>query len=367
MWRLFFVFILIIPGILPAHAQSSTNPALDLLWSQIYAQPRDFSVACTPLYDLSDMVTYQPNESFPLASVSKLLIFIEYARRLDRGDISLDEQVEVAALEQYNIPRSNAGAHEQFMDLYPRNTTSISLWDVASTGMIQYSSNAATDYLLQRLSPVNWEELYALLHLTQTEYPHSMGAIALMMDNHETGQPTESQLQFFSLERGETLFERYLHDPLWHQDEITYRTQEYHPFPNWRIEAEILQNFTATGTVYDFLTILTAIYSAEGPLPGSVMLMTRDALRWQYYETLDDRYYEYASKLGFYSGGTLTLVAYGYPINGTPVISAAFFRNIPYAVYNEMRDQDSIGELAHWMNFSQCAELRDRMRSIPNL
>jgi hypothetical protein len=72
-------------------------------------------------------------------------------------------------------------------------------------------------------------------------------------------------------------------------------------------------------------------------------------------------YMEYGSKLGFYSGGVIALVAYGHPYNGNPVISVAFLRNIPRRVYNEMLQQDSIGELAHWMNLNECTGLLDAM------
>ncbi len=191
-WQWFAVLILgSLSALNPGYAQEApgTSPALEPLWNQVYAQPQDFSVACMPLGDPSGAVTYQPLEAFPLISVSKLLIFIEYARRVDAGQIELDEMVNVSTLNRYDLPRTDTGAHERFLERYPPETRSISLWEVAALGMIQDSSNAAADYLLERLEPVDWDSLYAMLNVTDTGYPHSLNIIPLLMNNHETGLP----------------------------------------------------------------------------------------------------------------------------------------------------------------------------------
>ena len=62
---------------------------------------------------------YNSTEPFPLASVSKLLIFIEYARQVAAGVIPTDEMVPIETLNLYDVPRSNAGAHQQFLAEYP--------------------------------------------------------------------------------------------------------------------------------------------------------------------------------------------------------------------------------------------------------
>lgn len=341
----------------PVDARQS-SPALTLLWDQVHAQPADFSVACMPLHNSSGAVFYNAAEPFPLASVSKLLIFIEYARRVNAGVIALDEMVPLDRLNFYDIPRSNSGAHERFLAAYPPGIQSISLFDVAAVGMIQYSSNAATDYLLDRLAPVNWDNLYHILGITNTGQPHPLGIIALLMDNHDMEQWRE-----LSFDEGKALFERYLSDSLWHQAEVTYRDRRARLPLAWDIESMILQRYTVTGTAQDFLTVLDAIYGTSRALSDNTKQMVRDALRWRDNDYIDGMYFEYGSKLGFYVGGTLTLVAYGWPHDSDPVISVAFFRNIPRPVYNDMRRQDSIGELAHWMNLNQCAGLLDAINS----
>ena len=41
------------------------------------------------------------------------------------------------------------------------------------------------------------------------------------------------------------------------------------------------------------------------------------------------------------------------------MVSVTFLRNLPRGLYREMRELDSIGELAHWMNYNACEGLLD--------
>lgn len=355
------VFISITAVSIQAQDAIDPNPDLSLLWGQVARQPPDFSVACMPLASPADVVLYNANEPFPLASVSKLLIFIEYARRLEAGTIPRDELVEITTLNHYDLPRTDRGAHDRFLELYESDR--IPLWDIAATGMIQYSSNAASDYMLARLAPVDWPALYALLGLRSSSYPHPLGMIPLLMNNHETGQPRLDEVPALSAAQGESLFAKYLDDPQWRQAEVEH-WQRRRSFPDWEIQAAILQQHTATGTATDFLNVLYAVYSEPSPLSQNVKRLVRSALRWNGYAALDNTYVEYGSKLGFYSGGTLALVAYGDPFYGEPVISVALFRNIPRRTYRDFLDEDSIGYLAHWMNLNQCAGLVDAIQGV---
>ena len=343
--------------VLPANAQPSID--LDLLWEQVQAHPGDFSAACMPLAQPENAVYVNANEAFPLASVSKLLIFVEYARRVDAGLIAQDEQVTLATLNLYDLPGTNRGAHEDFLALYPAGVNTLALWDVAAIGMMQYSSNAAADYVLARLGVVAWDDLLKALGMTSTDPPHALSAIPLLMNNHETGKPTLSGVSALSTTQGTTFFEQYVNDPDWRQAELVYRATERRIFPGWNIQTAILQQHTATGTTTDFLNALRVIYGPGDGLTAGAKILVRSALRWNGYESIDAAYSEYGSKLGFYSGGVLTLVAYGHPYGGQPVISATFLRNIPQRTYYQLLREDSIGDLAHWLNHNTCVGLAE--------
>lgn len=336
------------------------EPDLSLVWDQVRRAPDDVGVACVPLTDPTRAVYHNVNRPFPLASISKVLIFIEYARQLDRQQISWGEMVQVDVLNTYNLGRTDRGAHEDFLASFDEPPREISLWDVATTGMLQYSSNAASDYLLNRLRPVDWDALYADLNLTNTTPPHMLTLIALSMNNHRTGPLSLSAANSPTLIADTAeLFTAYRRDDAWRAAEIAYR-DAVRDFPAWSVQSAVL-NQTASGTVRDFTLVMAAVYGDGGPLSPTVKGTIRDALRWRSDADIDAVYIEYGSKLGFYSGGTLNLVAYGQPINGEPVISVVFFRDLPRRPYFDMRNDDKLGELAHWMNLNACVGLIDNL------
>lgn len=365
MWRWLILLMVLSVSVQFSAAQEELPDILadlSLFWEQVADQPDDFSVACMPLGDPANAVIYN-SEPFPLASVSKLLIFIEYARRLDAGLISMGETVNVVDLNRYNLPRTDRGAHDRFMERYPDNVSSISLWDVASEGMIQYSSNAASDYLLDRMAPINWDSLFSLLDIEDTSVPHTLTMIPLLMNNHETGLATMADIDDLSREQGENYLDLYMINDDWRQKEIAYREERGRSFPVWDVQSAIMQQHTAVGTVGDFLRIMVAVYDSDGPLPDSIKFIVRTGLRWRESAFIDANYIEFGSKLGFYSGGVLTLVAFGQPLEGEPVISVTFFRNIPQRMYSEMLREDSIGFFAHWLNLTACTQLAEALTS----
>lgn len=356
------VFFLVF-SVLNNQAQTDLPESVAALWQQAQSQPEDFGVACMPVNG-GRPVLYN-GDRFPLASVSKILIFIEYAQRLDTGEIQLGETVSLAALERYNLPRTDRGAHDRFIAQYAAGTTSLPLWEVATDGMIQFSSNAASDYLLDRLAPVDWDALYATLGIFQTDVPTPLTMIPLLMNNHDTGRVGQNDLDDLSALDGEMYMSLYVNDSDWRQDEIAYRSggsafidRSGSIWPSWDVQSTILQAYTATGNVNDFRNIMNAIYSQNSPLSGNVQYMTRTAMQWSGNQYISDNYAEYGSKLGFYSGGVMTLIAYGDAYAGTPTISVIFMRNIPRRDYYDLLREDSIGDFAHWLNFNGCDALK---------
>lgn len=348
--------------------QDESDSSLTTIWNQIEAQPNDVAIVCMPLNNPRSVVFHNAGMSFPLASVSKLLILLEYAQRVDTGAIPLDEMVSVAQLDRYNLPRTDRGAHDRFMDTYPDNVQNISLWDIATEGMIQFSSNAASDYLLNRMAPIDWNTLHTQLGIVPLTYPTPLTMIPLLMNNHETGMATTDTLANLSIEQGQNFFAQYIQNTAWREDEISYRSSGRGGFarrwPSWSVQADILQTYTPVGTANDFRNIMQAIYGNGTELSLNVKYMARIALQWRNNSFINQNYVEYGSKLGFYSGGTLTLVAYGEPIGGAPVISVIFFRNISRFNYFNMVREDSIGDFAHWLNVTGCSQLASRLSEL---
>ncbi|MGN7764146.1 serine hydrolase [Paenibacillus sp. 22594] len=90
----------------------------------------------------------------PLASVAKIIVLAEFAEQAASQQIDLDKKVPLASLNRFYIPDSDGSAHSEWLfDLEEKGLDlekDITMLEVAR-GMIRYSSNANTDFLMETL------------------------------------------------------------------------------------------------------------------------------------------------------------------------------------------------------------------------
>lgn len=123
-------------------------------------------------------IEINPNKLLPLASTVKIILAIEYAKQAAEGKIDPDKKVKLKELDKFYIPKTDGGAHEEWIKQWKENNIdSVPLYEVAN-GMIAYSSNANTEYLI---------EVLGLQNINQV--PKSLGIL-----NHEPMYPTTSAL-----------------------------------------------------------------------------------------------------------------------------------------------------------------------------
>ncbi|MEN8700230.1 class A beta-lactamase-related serine hydrolase [Bacillus infantis] len=116
-----------------------------------------------------------PDEALPLASTVKFIVAVEYAKQAAAGKINPEQQVSLKELERYYVPKTDGGGHKAWLSELKAN--SASLQQVAK-GMIAYSSNANTDYLIELLG----------LHKINSNLE------SLNLENHEPLYPLASSL-----------------------------------------------------------------------------------------------------------------------------------------------------------------------------
>lgn len=109
----------------------------------------------------NDTVLIQQNieKQMPLASTVKLIIAIEFAEQAAKGFIDPEEKVAKKELLNYYVPSTDGGAHTNWADSDEtlEYGDSIPVKNIAK-GMIQYSSNANTEWLMERLGLKNINE-----------------------------------------------------------------------------------------------------------------------------------------------------------------------------------------------------------------
>ncbi|PRS26631.1 serine hydrolase [Bacillus pumilus] len=95
------------------------------------------------------VLEWNADQKTPLASTMKLMVLFHFVKAVSSGDIKLDEKVTLSDIERFYIDRTDGGAHTYWLEVndFSEHAT---LLDVAK-GMMQFSSNACTDYLIDLL------------------------------------------------------------------------------------------------------------------------------------------------------------------------------------------------------------------------
>lgn len=108
---------------------------------------------------------------FPLASTVKIIIAIEYARQVSKGIIDEHKIFSHDELQKYYIKNTDGGAHERWLHHF-NNKKEFTLREIA-IGMIAFSSNANTEFLLRLLGQKNINSIPEQLNLEYhtTIYP----------------------------------------------------------------------------------------------------------------------------------------------------------------------------------------------------
>ncbi len=151
-----------------------------------------------------DWVSINKDVPLPLASTVKIIVAIEYARQAAEGKIDPQQKVDLKTLVKYYVPNTDGGAHEAWIKSLADDAENVPLSQVAN-GMIAYSSNANTDYLLKILGIENVNKLSEDLQLSSHEemYPIVSALfipMELMEDKGFSKEEALKELKSMSLE-----------------------------------------------------------------------------------------------------------------------------------------------------------------------
>jgi len=90
----------------------------------------------------------------PLASIIKIPVALEYSQQLSKGLLSANETHSLDEIHKYYIPKSDNGAHINWINSINGDSKEITLTDLVN-GMMKFSSNANFEFLLKRLKIEN--------------------------------------------------------------------------------------------------------------------------------------------------------------------------------------------------------------------
>lgn len=136
----------------------------------------------------NDTVLAHVNENvlMPLASTVKIMVAIEFAKQAAAGVISENKLVPLSELNKYYLPNTDGGAHPNWIAYEKANghikNDSVKLVDVAR-GMILFSSNANSEYLMDLLGLDNVKNNIQLFGLKQHTAIYPLVASLFMYQN----------------------------------------------------------------------------------------------------------------------------------------------------------------------------------------
>ncbi|MGE6257222.1 serine hydrolase [Heyndrickxia sporothermodurans] len=115
------------------------------------------------------------NQPMPLASTFKIIVASAYAEMVDAGKINSEEEIPLKKLDIYYVPNTDGGAHPAWIEELKNEEKTIdgkvTINEVVK-GMIKFSSNANTEYLMDRIGLKNIEKEQRELGLYYREKPY---------------------------------------------------------------------------------------------------------------------------------------------------------------------------------------------------
>ncbi|MFJ7678933.1 serine hydrolase [Peribacillus sp. NPDC097198] len=128
-------------------ARYEANPDYIVHFIKKYAESKDISLFIH--HNDEKIAEVNSTVQLPLASTVKIIMAIEYAQQAAEGLMDPDQKVQIADIEKFYIPKTDGGAHEAWLSQVG-TSGNVPLCEVVN-GMIAYSSNANTDYLMNLL------------------------------------------------------------------------------------------------------------------------------------------------------------------------------------------------------------------------
>lgn len=290
--------------------------------------PEDVAIACLDPRIPEQGFYHNADEAYPLASTFKVVLLVAYAQEVAAGRLDAEEAIPFSALEAWHLPGTDGGAHPEFLKSLGEGRSTATLDEVVD-GMIIYSSNAATDYLLSRLSGVDFDDLYRRLGLEETTPPFSILGLYLAMNNHERGSVKVNEIAPGTLPAAQANYEQaFITDPAWRQAELDY-VANINNFAPLNTQKWFLGVYGMGGSARDLAKVMLAAYGHTDALSPEAQAVMRRHLEWPLRmnpENVSD-FKVLATKGGAWPA-VLTSAWYAETLEGEPRVLVVLYANV---------------------------------------
>ncbi|MEK4577849.1 MULTISPECIES: serine hydrolase [Bacillus] len=278
------------------------------------------------------------NKKLPLASMAKIVIAVEFAKQVSEGKISRDEQISLQDLEKYYVKNTDGGAHPDWLeDSKERELVQngqIALEEVAK-GMIHYSSNANTTYLLDKLGIERVNDSLKELELTSHDKFSSYTASLYMRGyvEKELNEPENQSLETIRNMSMDEYNKHVLQIHEWMKDESEWKKRDI-PL---KIDMEfqrIWSDRLVSANAKDYMSLMEKINS-RNYFPKSM----QDEIDNVFKGTVENSKLEYAGQKGGSTAFVLTKSLYTTDKKGNKVEVVIMFNDIDNQItYQKLRN-----------------------------
>lgn len=331
------------------------RPALEY----IIDQPHSVALAAYRVDQAEQGVFLNAEQPMPLASVVKIIHLVAYAEAVAADDLLPTATISVADVDRYYLPTLDLRAHNQALEALEADGRLFGdppalLLDEVVRMMIEFSSNAATDYMHMLLGQTRIEQTVRSLEIEPHTAPCPFVGQFLAMANH-----TRPQLD------GQTALQNFIEDPqrygqevmqltaaystdeTFHQDAVAWRQQTRRPHA--RTQRLFTDYLNAQGTALAYARLMARL-AQNGLSSDESSFIARRHLEWPMrFAENQERF----SNLGYKGGslpGILTTAYYAYPQGEqAPRVVTLFFRDLPGDTYRQWRSTQAHDELARWL------------------
>ncbi|WP_375448000.1 serine hydrolase [uncultured Fibrella sp.] len=323
--------------LLASHLGYTQSPVADLVVDFLRNNPTR-----SALYVIRNdtvLISQRPDQKMPLASAVKTIIAIEFARQAVAGKLDPAERVPLADLDLYYLPNTDGNAHPGWKQQLERQNLivneTVPLLEVAK-GMIQFSSNANTEYLLDRLG------IDAVNANLKT----------LNLPNHDTIYPIVSALFLYSASPADSAkaittarglsAKSYaarclaIHNRLKLDRDGAYKKAFI--FPAMSLQ-KVWSDRLPGSTVREYASIMQKI-SSRSYFPPAVQTVLDSIMEWPF--TVNPGNKDVYAHIGMKGGSTafvLTNAFYAETLKGNRVSAAVFFNNLTPAEFDMLSKQ----------------------------
>lgn len=327
------------------------RPAVEYMLSN----PEHVALAAYEVGRESEGIYLNPDRPVPLASVVKVLHLVAYARAVQLREVDPAAVVPLADVERYYLPNSDLGAHPRAVATLVEeervfgNPPSILLEDVPRM-MMEFSSNAATDYLHMLLGQERIEQTALNLGMRHQTAPCPFLGQFLLMGRRDDGLgPVRALIEEPDAYSREVmaLTEQYSLDATFRAELEAWQERDRRP----SLEAQRLfsEYLNAHGSAREYANLMAQIgLNTLGPWEESVRI--RRYMEWPTHFVDNQAQLAWLGYKGGSLPGVLTVAYYAQPWDAPqPVVVALFFHNLPTDTYRQWRRTLPHDELARWL------------------